>query len=101
DDVIAYVWLGQAFFALLPWSIDTDVREMVRTGTVAYELVRPVDLYGLWFSRALASRTAPTLLRALPMIVAAGLWLGLKPPPSAESLLAFLLALLGALILGC
>ena len=33
-EVVNYVWLGQALFALLPWNPDNDVRTMVRTGTV-------------------------------------------------------------------
>jgi len=50
---------------------------MIRTGNVAYELLRPVDLYGLWFSRMLAGRVAPTLLRCVPQLALAGLmgWL--------------------------
>jgi viologen exporter family transport system permease protein len=67
--VVSYVWLGQALLALLPWNVDTEVRAMVRSGAVAYELVRPVDLYNLWFVRALAWRTAPTVLRSVPMVV--------------------------------
>ncbi len=101
EDVVTYVWLGQAFFALLPWWVDTDVRDMVHTGTVAYELVRPVDLYWLWYTRSMASRIAPTILRAAPMIVVAGLCFGLRPSPSMASFLAWLLALGGALLLGC
>ena len=39
-------------FALTMWNIDQDVREMIRNGTVAYEMLRPLDLYGLWYSRS-------------------------------------------------
>ena len=35
--LVSYVWLGQAFLALLPWTLDRDVVQMVRTGTIAYE----------------------------------------------------------------
>jgi ABC-2 type transport system permease protein len=42
--VVAYIWLGQITFTLQPYNLDRDVRALVRTGTVAYELVRPVDL---------------------------------------------------------
>ena len=49
---------------------------MVRSGTVAW-LCRPVDLYGLWYARALALRTAPTMLRAVPMCVIASVILPL------------------------
>ncbi|HMG56262.1 MAG TPA: hypothetical protein VK601_22335 [Kofleriaceae bacterium] len=69
--ITAYVWLGQALFAMLPWSVDGEIRAMMRSGAVAYELCRPVDLYTWWYARALAQRTAPPLLRAVPMIAVA------------------------------
>ena len=81
-EVVNYVWLGQVLFALLPWAPDNDVRIMVRTGTVAYELVRPVDLYAFWYSRALANRVAPTLLRSAPLFCLAFLFFGLQAPAS-------------------
>jgi len=108
SQVASYVWLGQALLATLPWNADPEVRAMVRSGAVAYELCRPVDLYGLWFSRALAHRTAPTLLRAVPMVVFAMVvlpWIGLPEwrlsPPSPAAGLAFALALCAALALSC
>lgn len=98
-DVIDYVWLGQAMLMLQPWGVDPEVRGMVRSGTVAYELLRPVDLYSLWYTRCIAQRAVPMLLRAVPMFVVAGLWLGLRPPASWEAGLGFLLATLGAIAL--
>jgi ABC-2 type transport system permease protein len=74
-DAVAYVWLGQAAFLLFPWALDPDVRDSIRTGHVAYELCRPIDLHGAWLARALASRTAPVLLRAVPMFAVAALLL--------------------------
>ena len=100
-EVVTYVWLGQVMFGMLPFNLDQDVRTMVRDGTVAYELVRPLDLYALWFSRALAWRTASTVLRAVPMFVIAGLFLGLAPPPSASAFVAWIAAMLCALLLSC
>ena len=74
-DVLTYVWLSQAFLALLPWNQDNDLRALIRTGGVGYELLRPVDLYGFWYCRSVAFRTAPTVLRAVPLIAFAGvLW---------------------------
>jgi ABC-2 type transport system permease protein len=104
----SYVWLGQALLATLPWNADPELRAMVRSGAVAYELCRPVDLYALWFARALAWRTAPTVLRAAPMAffaIAVLPWLGLPEwrlaPPSPAAGLAFALALCAALALSC
>ncbi len=90
-EVIDYIWLTQAMLMLQPWGVDPDVRNMVRTGTVAYELLRPVDLYWLWFTRTVAQRTAPMLLRAVPMLLVAGLFLGLRPPASPAAALGSLL----------
>ena len=53
-NAIDYTWLGQAFLAFLPMNADPDVAEMVRTGAVAYERLRPVDTYAWWYARALA-----------------------------------------------
>src|SRR5215216_4374474 len=61
---IDYIWLGQAFLMLQPWSADPDVARMVRTGDVALERLRPIDTYGFWYARAVARRTATPLLRA-------------------------------------
>lgn len=107
--VVSYVWLGQALLAMLPWNADSEIRAMVRNGAVAYELCRPLDLYNLWYARALAWRTAPTILRAVPMTVVAALLLPLigleewrlAPPPTLASAGAFSLTLACALFLGC
>lgn len=106
--VVSYVWLGQALFAMLPWKVDDDVRAMVRSGAVAYELCRPIDLYGLWFARAIAQRIAPTALRAAPMVVIAAVGLPLlgldewqlAAPASPGAAAGFAVALACALVLG-
>ncbi len=106
--IASYVWLGQALLAMMPWGADSEIRAMVRSGAVAYELCRPVDLYGLWFVRGVAQRTAPTVLRAVPMTIFA-IWalplLGLPEwqlqPPTAAAGFGFACTLVGALALSC
>ena len=71
EQVTAYVWLSQAFLLLLPFRADPQIAETIRSGNVASELVRPVGLYGIWLSRAVANRTAPVLLRCLPQLAIA------------------------------
>jgi len=98
-NVISYVWLGQAFLGLQPWGVDRDVRDQIRSGAVAYELLRPLDLFFLWYSRAIALRCAPTLLRSVPLLIVAGLFLDLEAPGSWACLGAFVLAFAGAVLL--
>jgi ABC-2 type transport system permease protein len=90
---ITFIWLGQALLQLLPWNIDKEVEEQVKTGNVAYELVRPLDLYWLWFARSLAMRLVPTVMRCIPIFVLAGLFFGLEPPHSIASACAFICSL--------
>lgn len=97
--VVTYIWLGQGMLAMLPWSVDPEMKVLIRTGGVVYELLRPLDLYSLWFSRAVALRVAPTLLRATPMFIVTGLFLGLQPPPSWASGAAFAVSITCALLL--
>jgi ABC-2 type transport system permease protein len=100
---VTYIWLGQAMLGMLPWNGDKEVQDLVRTGNVAYELCRPLDLYSLWFGRSLALRTAPTLIRAVPILLASGLLLRpayrLLPPASTEHGVAWLLSTVGAILL--
>ncbi|GIX07365.1 MAG: ABC transporter permease [Candidatus Poribacteria bacterium] len=98
-EAITYTWLGQCLFRLIFLSPDPEVREMMRAGTVAYEMARPVDLYAFWLSRALADRIVPTVLRAVPMAVLATVFFGMQFPPSLGALGAWALALVGALFL--
>jgi len=98
-EVVTYIWLGQAMLLIVMFRADTDVQAMIRSGTVAYELVRPTDLYALWYVRALAMQTGPLILRAVPMFIVAGLFLGLGAPPSLASGAMWVLATVGALAL--
>jgi len=46
DHAITYTWLGQAFLIFLPWNADPEIAEMVRSGAVAYDRLRPIDTWG-------------------------------------------------------
>lgn len=98
-EVVTYVWLGQALLATIPWNGDAEVCDLVRSGGVAYEMLRPVDLYAFWYARAVALRTAPTLLRAVPLTIAALLFFDMGIPPSAAHGAAFAAVLAGAIAL--
>jgi ABC-2 type transport system permease protein len=108
EALLAYIWLGQAFLGLLPWNVDRDVVAMVKTGSVVYELARPLDIYALWFCRALGWRLSATALRCVPLLVLTGVVLpftslreySLPAPPSLASASAFVLAMIVAVVLG-
>lgn len=105
--VITYTWLAQALLALTPWSADPEVALSVRTGSVAYDRLRPVDTYSLWYVRGAAWMASRAVPRAALMVLGAGLVLPLiglsdwawKPPPTLAAAAAFAVSLPLALAL--
>ncbi|MBP7401729.1 MAG: ABC-2 family transporter protein [Clostridia bacterium] len=95
-----YVWLQQAFLSLIMlWFRDSELFGLILNGNVAYELCRPVDLYGFWYARLLAQRVAAAALRCVPLLAVAAVLprpFRLGPPASVASFLGFL----GTMLLG-
>ena len=72
QQTVSYIWLQQAFLALFfLWFFEDSIFESVESGAIAYELVRPMDLYSRWFSITAANRISRTLLRCGPLLVVA------------------------------
>jgi len=70
SQTVSYMWLQQTVLILFSVVFaDEEIESSIENGSVAYELVRPADLYGRWFARACASRAAVTAFR-LPLLVA-------------------------------
>jgi ABC-2 type transport system permease protein len=99
---VTYIWLQQAFLALfMAWFFEAEIFRAIVDGGIAYELSRPVDLYGRWFCQSVANRMAKAVLRCFPILIMAFLLpapYGLTPPAGWTQLLMFLLS--AALSLG-
>lgn len=103
-NLVTYVWLQQALFALIYIRHrSNDVTKSIKNGTVAYELVRPYNLYVWWYIKGIAKKLAMVSLRMLPVIIFAFLLpepYCLSMPASFSAFLMFMLNLiLGALLL--
>jgi ABC-2 type transport system permease protein len=106
-EAITYTWLAQGLLALLPWLGDPEVAQAVRTGSIAYDRMRPVDAYALWFVRSAGWIAARVLPRVALMLAFAGLLLPLmglgawawQPPAGVWAGLGFAASALLALLL--
>lgn len=100
---ITYCWIIQLLVGIQPWSGDSEVLQLIRSGNIACELCRPLDLYGQWFSRLVAQRLVPLVLGSLPLAVVALFILPARyrmaAPASPASALAFVAAALGAVLM--
>ncbi len=103
NELVSYIWLQQAFFAVLNFfRYDNTIIEGIKTGDVALELIRPVNIYGMWFSKDIASRIAAGTLRFAPVILIAVFLpapYNFAAPHSVSAFLLFLISLSLAVIL--
>ena len=105
DALVSYIWLQQAFLAIfMLWFMDNDIFAVIRSGNVAYELIRPIDLYNMWFIKNAAVRLAKAVLRCFPIliiIVFIPAPYGLSMPANAGAFLMFLLTMFLGFLVVC
>jgi len=105
EQLASYTWLKQAFLALIVlWFRDNEIFGLITSGNVAYELCRPVSLYGFWYAKLLAQRISGALLRCFPILLAVFFLPApyrMQAPPSLASLALFIAVLaIGLLVIG-
>lgn len=101
--LINYFWLINLFYPIVSaWVIDYDLNTIIKSGNVAYEYIKPLDIYGSWFMRIIGQRLSQLCLSSLPIL----LILGFLPSRFKFSLIInpqkgfiFLLTIILALIL--
>jgi len=102
SQIVSYIWIQQAFLALfMMWFFEWSIFNTITSGGIAYDLARPMDIYGKWFCQCIASRIARTVLRCLPLLIVAFLLpypYKLILPPGLLQFLMFLLSSLLALL---
>ena len=101
SQTVSYIWMQQAFLALfMMWFWENDIAAAITEGGVAYEMVRPVDLYSRWFCQAAANRLARAVLRCMPILIVAFIVpepYRMSLPPDMGQLVLFLVSAVLAL----
>ncbi|MDP4146701.1 MAG: ABC transporter permease [Bacillota bacterium] len=101
SQTISYIWMQQTLIVLFSVVFsDGEIYSAIEDGSIAYELVRPADLYGRWFCQSAANRLAFTILNCLPGLIIAFLLPGpyrMSLPLNMGQFLLFLLSTVLAL----
>jgi len=102
-DLVSYIWLRQAFLSMLStWIFEKELFGVILDGNVAYEMCRPVSVYGMWFARTAAVRLSRAAMRFWPILLVASIlpdpW-GMNLPASPTAFAAFLLSMVLGLCL--
>ena len=97
-ELASYIWIGQAFYTIVFFRVlNKDIYEMIRSGQVAYEFVRPLNIYWMWYVKICAQRLSSFITRFLPVIIFAVLIpepYNLTIPASAGHFLLFLITMI-------
>lgn len=72
ETMVSYVWMQQAFLTLFVfWRLDNSALAAISSGNVACDLVRPINLYSMWYVKNLAMRLSSVFLRCIPLLLIA------------------------------
>ena len=71
---VSYIWMQQAFLAFFAmWSFESDITDSIVSGSIVYQMSKPINIYNLWFARSVALRLARGLLRCFPVLIIASM----------------------------
>ena len=69
EQLVSYVWLRQAFYSLINHVTDGEIKSSIENGNISYEMIKPINLYWIWFSKTISSRLATAFLKCIPLLV--------------------------------
>ena len=98
---VTYVWVGQSLFKALAnggGGVEGELMERIRTGDIAVDLYRPADLQLWWLAADLGRSSFELLARGVPPFVLGSLLFDLALPTDALTWLAFLVAVVLAML---
>jgi ABC-2 type transport system permease protein len=101
SQTVSYIWMQQTLIVLFSVVFaDSEIYTAIGNGSIAYELIRPMNLYGRWFCQSAANRVAFTILNCLPGLLLAFILpepYGMSLPFTMGQFLLFLLSTVLAL----
>ena len=101
SQTVSYLWLQEILLVLFAVVFqDSDIYSSIGSGSIAYELVRPMSLYGRWFSQSAANRVSFTVVNCAPALLLAFIMpepYRMSLPPNGGLFFLFLLSAMLAL----
>lgn len=100
-DAVTYCFLGQALIAVVAiGGAPLTLVERIRTGDIAIDLTRPIDLQAWWLAEDVGRALYMTAVRGLPPFFIGALAFHLRLPTTATSWVRVILALLLGIVVG-
>lgn len=106
-EAVGYVWIGQAFFRLIPLQGEVVLQSQIKDGSIIYLLSKPLHIYKIFFIKVLTFLTVDIFTRCIPLLLVAltfsfivPQW-GLRYTLGYTNTYAFFMTTISALLLSC
>ena len=96
EQLTSYVWLRQTFYSLINHVTDGEIKSSIENGNISYELIKPINLYWIWFSKTISSRIGACSIKCIPTLLIVPFlpeWINLNAPSSLGALILFAITL--------
>ena len=91
--MLTYTVISSMISVVLITNVEWRITESVQTGAIAIDLMRPVNIFGVFFAENLGSVTALFFQNLLPIFIIGSLFIKLPAPRSAYEFMLFLISL--------
>ena len=93
DTMLTYTVISSMISVVLITNVEWRITESVQTGAIAIDLMRPVNIFEVFFAENLGSVTALFFQNLLPIFIIGSLFIKLPAPRSAFEFMLFLISL--------
>lgn len=93
DTMLTYTVISSMISVVLITNVEWRITESVQTGAIAIDLMRPVNIFGVFFAENLGSVTALFFQNLLPIFIIGSLFIKLPAPRGAFEFVLFMLSL--------
>lgn len=93
NDMLVYTIVSSAMAMLFSIQVENRVSDSVWNGTIATDMVKPINLFGIYFFEDLGHTTSIIFQNIVPILLLGSIFITVPKPESISSFLLFLVCL--------
>lgn len=99
EEMLKYSIMSGVLSCFFSGAVEQKIRERVREGNVAVDFIKPIDPFGMYFAEDLGALLVNTVLKALPLVIFACVFIMVPSPASPARLLLFIASALFSFVI--
>lgn len=96
EDMLVYTVMSSLMSVVFMTGIERRVMQSVKKGTVATDMLKPINLFSIYFFEDLGNMTALIVQNMIPIFIIGSLCIAVPKPVSMEAFLLFFISLIMA-----